>query len=48
MAKERDKKVGKDQVLLEASRLGQYKQIESILRQFHTLKTKKKTNPLAR
>lgn len=48
MAKEKDKKIGKDQILLEASRLGQYKQIESILSQFHTLKSKKKTNPLAR
>lgn len=48
MTKEKEKKVGKDQLLLEASRLGHLHQLESILGQLRQLKSKKKSNPLAR
>mgnify|MGYP006965677684 CR=1 FL=1 len=48
MAKEKDRKTGKDQLLLEASRLGDARQLESILGQLQALKSKKKSNPLAR
>jgi hypothetical protein len=48
MTRERDKKLGKEQQLLDAARLGQFNQLETILRQFDQLKTKKRSNPLAR
>lgn len=48
MTKEKDKKVANEQLLLEASRLGNVAQLETILGQFQQSKAKKKTNPLAR
>lgn len=48
MTKDKPKKIDKSQKLLEASRLGQLQQLELLLSQFHQLKSKKKTNPLAR
>lgn len=44
----KDKKLNKNQQLLEASRLGQLQQLECILSQFQQLESRKKTNPLAR
>lgn len=48
MTKDKEKKVGKDQLLLEAARLGQIERLEAILSQNQQLKSRKKTNPLAR
>ena len=49
MTKDRDKKqLARDQQLLEAARLGQFNQLETILRHHQQLKSKRRTNPLAR
>lgn len=47
MTKGKEKKVGRDQQLLEAARLGQLKQLETLLGEFQ-VKSKKRSNPLAR
>lgn len=48
MTKDKKDKIGKEQLLLEASRLGQLDQLEAILSQSQPHRLKKKTNPLAR
>lgn len=48
MTKEKKDKIGKEQLLLEASRLGKLEELENILSQSQPYRLKKKTNPLAR
>ena len=48
MTRDKEKKLTKEQQLLNAARLGQVEQLEAILNQFMQLKSKKRTNPLAR
>lgn len=48
MTKEKEKKLAKEQVLLEAARLGQLDRLEAILSQSQVVKWRKKSNPLAR
>lgn len=49
MIKDRaERKIGKEQKLLEAARLGQVEQLEQILSCFAQQKSWKKSNPLAR
>lgn len=47
MTRDKEKKFAKDQLLLEAARLGQVNQLEIILKEFQH-KSKKRSNPLAR
>ena len=47
MTRDREK-LAREQQLLEAARLGQLKQLEAILGQIQQLKTKRRSNPLAR
>lgn len=49
MTREKEKKPGsKEQQLLDAARLGHAEQLETFLSHFTQLKTKKRSNPLAR
>lgn len=43
-----DKKLAKEQLLLEAARLGRFDELESVLGQSPMQRFKKKSNPLAR
>lgn len=48
MTREKERKLNKEQQLLDAARLGQLEQLETLLSQFTQLKSKKRTYPLQR